>query len=66
VISRVYAGLLDELIPRKTVEIGGSGGSGRIMMVKIGREAVKTGFVLKFGYDGGPQSERVVLAGMAS
>ncbi len=37
-----------------------------MIVVVLGRKAVKTGFVLELGYDSGPQSEAAVLAGMGS
>ncbi len=35
---------MENLIPRNTPEIPVSGRSGRIMMVKLGREGTETGF----------------------
>ena len=39
---------MDNSIPRNAPENEVSGGSGRIMMVKLGRKALKTGFVGKW------------------
>lgn len=42
-------GLLVELIPKKTPEIGGSGGSGGVIIVKLSRKAIKTGVCTQIG-----------------
>ena len=43
---------MDKSIPRNTPENEVSGGSGRIMMVKLSRKAMKTGFWGELGCGG--------------
>jgi len=57
---------MENVIPKNTPEIGVSGGFGRIVMVKLGRKAMKTGVVAELGCGGHHHCEGAVLTEMAS